>query len=98
MARTKPWPAVDDFWTLTPAAHQPGDFRLRWLCTVCHFLLRRAANLPNATDFRPPRGLPLLGMAGCNRRRNRYLAAGLHHHQGIRGTGMASGYSAGYRL
>ncbi len=67
------WPFLNfdspyfSFWPLAPGSYQCGDFRLWRLGAVCHFLLRRAAHLPDPSDFRRHGQLHLLGLAGHHR-------------------------------
>ncbi len=98
MARIELRPAVDELRPPSPPAHQRGDLRLRWVRPLRHLVLRGATYLASPTDFRHAGGLHLLGLAGRDRGRRADPAAGFHHLQGIRRTGMAAGHPPGDRL
>ncbi|PRD39590.1 UNVERIFIED_CONTAM: hypothetical protein NCL1_01195 [Trichonephila clavipes] len=81
-----------------PAAHQPGDLRLRRLGTHGHLALRGAAHLPDAAVHAPAGGLHLLGLAAGHRAGADHAAAGPDLDQGIRRAGMADRHPHRHRL
>ena len=87
--RREPEPAVHHLRPHPAAAHERGDFRVRRQRHVHGHLLFAATAVQGADVQRFFELVQFLGLAGHHRQRGGHAAAGLHHEQGIRGTGMA---------
>ncbi|MDT4806804.1 hypothetical protein FQZ97_396410 [compost metagenome] len=88
LAGAEPRPALDQLRPPAPAAHQPGDLRLRRQRAVRHQLLHGAAHLPGAALWGRACRLHLLGLAGAGGDPAGHPAPGPDHHQGIRRGGI----------